>query len=86
MLKVGDWVVIDGLSDYKNYNEGRITRIHTNSALIDVWLEDSKDKWTINRKYLREVRKEVTKEEYINAALDLGIKDWFMSLTGDKND
>ena len=94
MIKVGDWVVVQGLSDYKDYREGEVTRLHINSQLVDVWIEESQDKWTINKKYLRKVKKEVTKEEYINAALDLihedmpnnDWKEWLMSLTGEHND
>ena len=85
MLKLGDWVVIRGVSDRYNFLEGKVIRFYTDSQLVELWIEEEKQKKTINRKYLYRVKKEVTKEELINASLDLNMKDWFMSLTGENN-
>lgn len=85
MFKVGDWVVIENLHDSKNWHEGKVIKLYNRSDLVDIWMSHG-TKWTINKKYLRKIRKEITKEEYINASLDLGIKEWFMSLTGGQND
>lgn len=84
MLRVGDWIIIKGLSERDDFSEGEVIRIHEKSKAVDIWLKEEKIKRTINRDYLHKVRKEVSKEEKINAALDLGIKEWFMVLTDGK--
>ena len=84
MLKAGDWVVIRNLSSYKDYREGKVMKIY--GQLADVYMEDLGVTWNIAVKYLYKTRKEVSKEEHINASLDLKMKDWFMSLTGENND
>ena len=86
MLSLGDWVVIRGLSEREDFAEGKVIRLHVSSQLVDIWIEEEKHKKTINRKYLHKVKKEVTKGEMINASLALGLKDWFMSLTGESDD
>lgn len=80
-IKVGDWVVVQGLSEYKDFEEGEVKGIH--GSLADVYAERIGANWSINVKYLRKVRKEISKDEYIDAALDLRNKDWFMTLTSE---
>ena len=80
-VKVGDWVVVRGLSDYKDFEEGQVTRVHKGTSLADIFMENIGVTWTLNLKYLYKVEKSVSREERIDAALDLKIKDWFMELT-----
>ena len=80
-IKVGDWVVVRGLSDYKDFEEGQVTKLHKGTGLADIFMEDIGVTWTLNVKYLHKVKKSVSREERIDAALDLKIKDWFMELT-----
>ena len=84
MVKAGDWIVIRDLSSYKDYREGKVMKVY--GQLADVYMEELGVTWNVNDKYLNKVKKEVSKEEYINASLDLKMKDWFMSLTGEQND
>jgi len=84
MVKVGDWVVIRNLDSYKDFREGKVMRLY--GVLADVYMDELGVTWHIPAKNLFKTRKEVSKEEYINASLDLNMKDWFMALTGENND
>lgn len=78
-VKVGDWVIVRGLSDYKDFEEGQVTRIH--GDLAEISMVDIGVKWTLNVKYLYKVDKGISRQQLIDIALDLKDKQWFMELT-----
>ena len=82
-MKVGDWIVIIGLSERDDYKEGEILEINGPHAKVNI--EGDPTLRRLNLKYMRKIDKEVSKEALINASLDLNMRDWFMSLTGENN-
>ena len=82
-MKVGDWIVVIGLSERDDYKEGEILEINGPHAKVNI--EGDPTLRRLNTKYMRKIDKEISKEDLINASLDLNMKDWFMSLTGENN-